>query len=239
MPRPRSWRPDLATSCLVLMVLLIVIGGLIFWRPFLTRSSQQVTEVPAPPALFVLAEFPVAPNQQACENSVTVTSDTRFATFQLRPAKPSREGGPPVGFVLSGQGYRATAVVPGGYPGGSVTLRITPPRHTLIGTACFVNLGTKPVLLDGTTEGRTIARPALEIAGRPVTGDVALSFQGLRSESLPEELGVLFDHASNLTDGLVPVWLIWLIAPLVAFGVPIALILAYYSAMLEDFGDAR
>lgn len=236
MPRTRSWRPDLATSCLALMVLLIVIGALIFWRPFLTRSSQPITEVPAPSALFVLNEFPVAPRQQACENSVTVTSDTRLATFQLRPAKPTPTGGPPVGFILTGPGYRASAVVPGGYPGGSVTLPITPPVRNLVGTACFVNLGVKTVLLDGTTEGRTISRPALEIAGRPVTGDVALSFQSDRSVSLLSELGVLFGHASNLTDGLVPVWLIWLIAPLVAFGVPIALLLAFYSAMLEDFG---
>jgi len=57
--------------------------------------------------------------------------------------------------------------------------------------------------------------------------------------SVLTELGVLFGHASNLTDGLIPVWLIWLIAPLVAFGVPIALILAFYSALLEDFGEAR
>jgi len=236
MPEHRSWRPDLATSCLVLMVVLIAIGALIFWRPFLTRSSQPVTEVPAPSALFVLSEFPVPAGQQACEDSVTVTSDSRLVTFQLRPAKPTPTGGPPVGLTLSGPGYRASAVVPGGYPGGSVTLPITPPPRDLIATACFVNLGVKKVLLDGTTEGRTVSRPALEIAGRPTAGDVALSFQDNRSVSVLGELGVLFGHASNLTDGLVPVWLIWLIAPLVAFGVPIALLLAFYSAMLEDFG---
>ena len=238
MPRQRSWRLGLATSCLVLMVVLIVVGALIFWRPFLTRTSQPITETPAPSALFVLSEFPVPPHQQACMKSVTVTSDSRLATFQLRPPKPTPTGGPPVELILSGAGYRATAFVPGGYPGGSVTLPIRPPQHDLIGTACFVNLGATKVLLDGTTEARTISRPTVEIGGRLAPGDIALFFQSNRSVSVLAELDVLFGHASNLTDGLIPVWLIWLIAPLVAFGVPIALILAFYSALLDDFGKA-
>ena len=221
------------------MVVLFVIGALIFWRPFLTRRSQPITEVPAPAALFVLSEFAVPPHQQTCMNSVTITSDSRRATFQLRPAKPTPTGGPPVELILSGAGYRASAFVPGGYSGGSVTLPITPPARDLIGTACFVNLGAAKVLLDGTTEGRTVSRPAVEIAGRPVPGDIAMYFQDTRSVSVLEELGVLFGHASNLTDGLIPVWLIWLIAPLVALGVPIAMMLAFYSALLEDFGDTH
>ena len=90
MPRPRFRWPDLATACLVLMLLLIVAGALIWYRPFLTRSTQPISEIPAPSALFVLSEFPVPPHQQACMKSVTVTPDSNLATFQLRPAKPTQ-----------------------------------------------------------------------------------------------------------------------------------------------------
>ena len=221
------------------MVLLIIAGALIWYRPFLTQREQPIAEVPAPSALFSLTEFPLAANGRTCMKSVTVTPDSHLATFSLRPAKASPGGGPPVELVLIGPGYRASTAVPGGYAGGSATVPLAPPKRSLIATACFVNLGRTSVLLDGTNEPRTVSRPSVEIAGRQVAGDIALSFEEDVPQSLVDRLGTVFGHASHLTDGLIPVWLIWLIAPLVAFGVPIALILAFYSAMLEDFGGTR
>ncbi len=230
---------SVATWCLLLMVQLIIIGALIWYRPFLTQREQPIAEIPAPSALFSLTEFPVPANGKACMNSVTVTPDTRVATFSLRPAKASPVGGPLVELILTGPGYSARTLVPGGYGGGSATVPLAPPKRSLIATACFVNLGRTTVLLDGTNEPRTVSRPSVEIAGQHVPGDIALSFEEDVPESLLDRLGTVFAHASNLTDGLIPVWLIWLIAPVVAFGVPIALILAFYSALLDDFVDAR
>jgi hypothetical protein len=44
----------------------------------------------------------------------------------------------------------------------------------------------------------------------------------------------MFDHASNLTDHLVPAWLIWAIAVIVALGVPAATLAAFCLALRED-----
>jgi hypothetical protein len=234
-PISRYGRVGLPTLAALLAGGLILAGALIWFRPYLTQTQQPVAEVPTPSALFAVSEFAVLPHKQACMNSITVDPNNRIAQFQLRPAKPSPQGGPPIALVLSAPGYRATVDVPGGYPGGGVALPITPPpTHALIGTACFVNRGRTTLLLDGTTEPRTIARSATSINGKSVAGDIALTFLNSRQLSLLDRLGEVFGHASNLTDHLMPTWLIWILAILVAFGVPLAVVVAFYVALRED-----
>jgi hypothetical protein len=141
--------------------------------------------------------------------------------------------------VLSAPGYRATLAVPGGYPGGGVALPIAPPRRAEIGTACFVNRGSTTALLDGTTEPRTVSRSRTQIDGRTVVGDIGLTFLEARPTSLLEHMGEIFDHASNLTDTLVPAWLIWVLAVLVALGVPAAVVTALWRSLREDEAGGR
>jgi hypothetical protein len=223
-----------APAAAALSVALLLVGALVWFVPFLTTAHQPVAEVPAPAALSVLTPFPVAPRTQACMYPVTVTPGSEIAQFGLRPAAPSASGGPPVELVLSARDYHATLAVPGGYPGGSVALPIAPPRRAEIASACFVNRGVTTVLLSGTNEARTLAAPETTIAGRPASGDIALTFLRARQISLLDRLGEVFGHASNLTDDLVPSWLIWIIAFVIAFGVPAAAVAALYRALRED-----
>jgi len=231
-PRPRPTRALLATAAAVLVVLA---GVLIWFVPYLTRRTEVVAETPDPAALFTLAEFPVPPRGSACMSDVTVDPDSRLAQVRLRPVNPRAALGPPVELVLSAPGYRGVVRVPGGYPGGIASLPLSPPpSRPLIATACFLNVGHTTVLLDGTTETRTLSRSNTLLDGRPVPGDVALTLFDNRPRSLLSRLGEVFGHASNLTDHLVPVWLIWLLAPLVALAVPIGVLAAFYRAMRED-----
>ena len=172
-------------------------------------------------------------------SSVAMTPASRVASFLLRPEKRTPAGGPPVELMLSAPGYRATLHVPGGYPGGSVALPIAPPRRAELGTACFVNRGKSVVLFDGTTEPRTVSRSHVLLDGHAAVGDIALTFYDSGSRSLAGHLGEVFDHASNLTDRLIPVWLIWLLAVLVAFGVPLAVTAAFYLSLREDEATGR
>jgi hypothetical protein len=233
LARPRS---ILAAA---LMAALILAGALIWYRPYLTARSNAISEVPAPSALFAVSEFSVPAGGRACMDSVTVNPNSRVAAFMLRPARPTPAGGPPVDLVLSAPGYRATLHVPGGYPGGSVALSIASPPRAEIGTACFVNRGRSTVLLDGTTEARTVSRSRVLVDGYTAVGDIALTFYDSRSRSLLDGLGEVFGHASNLTDRLVPVWLIWLLSALVALGVPCGMTVALYHALRTDERSGR
>ena len=231
--RPR-WRISLAAVCVAVMAIVMLAGALKWYRPFLTRATQPVASAPAPTALFQVTEFRVPAHQQACMSSVSVTPQSDRAFFLLRPPSPTPKGGPPVLFTLTAPSYRASLAVPGGYPGGSVDLPVAPPRAPVIATACFFNRGPGPVVFDGTTEDRTVSRAAVTINGRPKHGDIALIFYDSRPQSVLDRLGGIFTHASNLTDGLVPVWLVWLFAVLTALGVPAAIIFAFYRAIAED-----
>jgi hypothetical protein len=221
------------------MATLILAGALIWYRPYLTARSNAISEVPAPSALFAVSEFPVPAGGRACMDSVTVNPNSRVAAFMLRPARPTPVGGPPVDLVLSAPGYRATLHVPGRYPGGSVALPIAPPPRAEIGTACFVNRGRSTVLFDGTTEARTVSRSHVLLDGHTAVGDIALAFYDNRSRSLLDRLGEVFGHASNLTDRLVPVWLIWLLVVLIALGVPCGMTAAFYRALRADERSGR
>jgi hypothetical protein len=214
-------------------------GALVWFRPYLTLERTLTAGVPAPAALLAVSEFPLPAHGTACMGSVAVTPAGEVASFRLRPAKPTPRGGPPVELVLSAPGYRATLAVPGGYPGGGVALPIAPPRRAEIGTACFVNRGSTTALLDGTTEPRTVSRSRTQIDGRTVVGDIGLTFLEARPTSLLEHMGEIFDHASNLTDTLVPAWLIWVLAVLVALGVPAAVVTALWRSLREDEAGGR
>lgn len=232
----RTWwraRPSVPVACAALVAALIIAGGLIWFRPYMTNARPAIAEVPTPPALFALTTFAVPPKGSVCMNTITLTPQSAVAEFGLRPAPPSHSG-PPVDLVLSARGYHAVLAVPGGYPGGSVALPITPPKHAEIGTACFVNKGRSTVLLPGTTEPRTVARSGTYVNGTSVVGDVALSFSEAHERALADRLGEIFGHASNLTDHLIPAWLIWVIAVLAAFGIPTAVVAALYAGLRED-----
>ncbi len=223
--------PRMATA---LAAAAIVLGALVWFRPYLTRRQAFPSAVPAPVALGPASTFAVASGVQACMYSVAVEPDSRVAGFRASPATASSAGGPPVELILEGRGYRTSSLLPGGYRGGVVSVRVTPPRHSLLATACFVNRGAETVTLAGSTEARTISRSGTTIAGAPVVGDIALRFLDTRPSSLLDSLGTVFGHASNLTDHLVPVWLIWILALLTAFGVPVAILAAFHRALVED-----
>jgi hypothetical protein len=224
--------PGLAAA---VALLLIVAGGLLVLRPHLRGGQELVAGVPAPAAFYAITPFDVPPHEQACMSSVTIDADSRLAAFGLAPATATKHGGPPVDLVLRAAGYRGVVKVPGGYPGGSAALPIVPPpKRSEIGTACFVNLGSTTVALNGTVEGRTVSRSSTVIDGRAVAGDIALTFIGDGTRPLLDEINETFDHASNLTDGLVPVWLIWVLAVLVLGFVTLGVVAAFYLALRED-----
>jgi hypothetical protein len=227
-------RPEFALLAAALALLVMFVGALVYYGPFLTRKQTSVSQVPAPNALNARSQFAVPPGQQACMTSVAVEPSSRSAQFEVSLAKPSRHGGPPIDLVLSAPGYRSVGHLAGGYPGGVVSVPVTPPPRSLLAEACFIDRGNTPAVLAGSVEARSISRSGTTVAGTSVVGDIALTFLEGRPRSLLGSLGTVFGHASNLTDHLIPVWLIWVIALLGALGVPLCVLGALYIALRED-----
>ena len=225
-------RPALLVTGLAAVVMLL--GALAWFRPYLTRKQFSTSTVAAPSALIAVSPFALAPGQQACMLNVAVEPNSFAAQFELHAAKAGARGGPPVALELSAPDYRSVSELAGGYPGGLATIPVKPPRHSLLATACFTDKGNTDVVLLGSAEARTISRSPTTVAGVGVVGDVALTFIDTRPHSLLGQAGTIFSHASNLTDHLIPVWLIWILAVLVAFGVPFGILAAFYTALSED-----
>jgi hypothetical protein len=233
-PNPRTRRLNLPALG-ALSIGVVVAFGVIFWfAPAISQRGVEVAGVPAPPAFYAVTYFPLHPHERACMNAVTIEPQARIAQFRVLPAHGARSGGPKVELILTAGAYRTTAFVPTGYAGGEAHLAIRPPAHPELGDACWVNRGSKTALLSGTVEPRTVARPQLTLGGRAVLGDVALEFTDNRELSLPGWVNEMFGHASNLTDGLVPVALIWLLAIALIVAVPSGLVAAFYLALRED-----
>ena len=167
-------------------------------------------------------------------SSITLVPRGRVVQLELGEASGSGHRNPPVDVALSAPGYSAIAHMPRGEPEGVVALPIQPPRRTAIGTACVINRGRTPAVLFGSAEPRTRSRSTLTINGRLSTGDIGLSLLDNRGRSRLSRLGEVFEHASNLTDHLIPVWLIWLLSVSSLVVVPVAVVAFFYRAVQED-----
>jgi len=219
-----------------LMVGLIVLGAFASFRPFLTHRMPHVADIPTPTSLSIVSRFQLPPGGKDCVETVTVDPKSQMVVFGLHLAKGQVHGRGSIGFKLSAPGYQAesSVPVPRKLTVESTTLPITAPAHEEIATACFLNHSNAEVLLDGTTEPRTISRSLTQVNGNPAIGDVALAFYERQPDSLLDRLGEMFAHSSNLTDNLIPTWLIWILAALIAFGVPCGIVLAFYLAVREN-----
>lgn len=227
-------KPSLAVGAAAVAVLVILIGVLAWYWPAVTASGEPIAEVPAPGPLFSLAQFTVPAHGRACMESVTVTPSSQLIAFTVFPVGKGKDGGPPLELSLDAPGYHTHTTLSGGYSGGAAQLPITPPPRPLIATVCFHNRGSRPAALTGSAEARTIARTPLTINGAPRAGDVSITLYQREPRDALQLLGQLAAHASNLTDGLIPPALVWILGLLCVLGVPTATVLALHASLSSE-----
>jgi len=228
---------------------ILLLGALALFLPYATRKRPLVAGVPAPPLSLGRGQFasnPVArqlvvrAHGQACMDNVTIEPQAGLVEFGVEPANGGSSGGPPVEVAFRAPGYRASGEVPAGYLGASrVAVSFTAPEHAVIGTACFIDKGSSAIVLEGTYQAETTYRSLTTVNGKHVGGQVALTFLGEQRRRLIDRLGEVFGHVSVLTDRLVPVWLVWLLAVLVVLGVPFCVLGALWFALDADQAAVR
>jgi hypothetical protein len=230
---PSSPRSTARVAVLV-AVAVILCGALLLFASFLLHKERAVVGTPGPRPEFTGTEFTVPAHQRACMSSITLAPEARIAQLELREPSGGAHGSPPIDVLLAGAGYRALAQLPAEQSEGRVEVPIRPPRNSLIGTVCIINRGTSAAVLAGSREPRSRQRSMLTIGGRPTSGDIALTFLESRQRSRLGRVDEVFTHASNLTDHLIPVWVIWILSVATLLGVPIGTVAAFYRALRED-----
>jgi hypothetical protein len=211
----------------------VVLGALILLVSYLLHSERAIAGTPAPRALFKATVFTLPAHGRACMSLTTLPPNGRILQLELAEVSASSHGTPPIDALLTAPGYRELAHLPGEQPEGEAQLPIRPPRRYMIGTTCLINQGGTAVGIAGSTEPRSISRSELTINGTPMAGDIALTFLGAHAKSRLSRLSEVFEHASNLTDHLIPVWLVWVLALATLFLVPIATVALFYRALQE------
>jgi hypothetical protein len=80
------------------------------------------------------------------------------------------------------------------------------------------------------------SRSTMTIDGKPATGNLTLTFLERGKQSVLAHIPTAFEHVSNLTDNLIPVWLTWVFALLTLVCIPLGIVAALRRAVLEDDG---
>ena len=177
------------------------------------------------------------PGEQACQDGIDVPQGGGFDAVTV-PLDTFGRTGPPLQVVVRRTGARdvlARGSLPGGYTGagGATTIRVTPavPEGTRI-AVCLRNAGSVRVGIRGNAD---IASPTTTLLqqGKPVGADAALTFVRARRSTL-SGFGVSADHAALFKAGWVGPWTFWVLAALVALGVPALLAFALARAGRED-----
>jgi hypothetical protein len=234
MPR----RP--AAIVALLGLVLVGVGALVEWRPFVTRDRAVVTATPSLAGLFNRTDVPLAPGRTACIGPVPIPRGSAVVQLALTTLKSPR----PVPLIVTAEGdggYRSrmrTASYPVG-PASVFGVALRPPRRDVIGRVCVRNAGRRRIALTGTTEERSLTAATTRVDGRRQRADVALTLLEARPRSLLDRAGDVLDRASAFTGGLMPTWLLWPLVLLLAAGVPLAVFGGFYAALRSDEPRAR
>ena len=177
----------------------------------------------------------LAPGQVACQGAIDVPDGAGFDTITVpldasgRPATIQatvKQAGSPLVLArgtLTGAGTQA----------GPTSVHVAPPvaARTRI-DVCLRNAGDAPVGVRGNAD---VAAPSSTLfkQDKPVGADAALSF-ARAPRSMLSLFGVSADHAAVFKAGWVGPWTFWLLAALVALGVPALLAFALLRAGRED-----
>src|SRR4051794_8153944 len=195
---PRRWALGAFTIVLVALALLKM-------GPWLRVVVRPTSSVPGPDPLAAVAPIRLEPRRSACVKDVGLDTDSRVALIVVRPVR-GRAGALRV--VASGPGYRAAGSTP---PVAGVRAPVTavlaPPPRSMIGRVCVVNPTQRPVVLEGSAEGRTDTRQVTEVAGKPAPG---LSLQLLHGDVQRRfrETPLLLRRAAEYKAGFLRGWML-------------------------------
>jgi hypothetical protein len=220
----------------VTAVAIILIGALVWFVPFVSRSRQPVSSTGASPPFSNVTPVRLPASSVLCMTDVTIGTDARIAQFTVIPgASPA----PPLRVSANGpDGYHSPEVdVPGGQRNaGPQTASIRPPTHPVIGEICVRNAGRVAISLVGTTENRTSGRERAVIDGEPIRPDVQLALLERDSRTMLQDAPEVLQHMAAFKGSFVSSGLLWVLLLLVVLGVPVLVVAAVAEATTDGRG---
>jgi hypothetical protein len=227
---------------LATMAVLLVLGAYGIAK-VLHHPRDAITAVATPAPLHTMTPITLKPGQQACQDAVALSPDTRVVRIYSGAPTPQV---PQLHVTVHGEGYRADVLSPPGTgPGtgsdGIYDTRIPAPPRSVLTTVCVqtAQRSGQSAMLAGSKEDRVRSRSTTAIGGRASTtklGIVLLSGGDVSAASHPKEV---LQRAATFQPPFVGWFSLALLGLLLVLGVPAAAVWAVLRALREDEVAAR
>src|SRR3954471_3936774 len=204
----------------------LVIGALLFMRPFVTRDRDVIASTPAAAGAFSpLVPIELKPHDQLCVTAAPLDSDSKLGrVLAYTFGKP----GAPLAVDTYAKGFHSQTRLPAGYPEGQVELPVKPPDQSTEGEVCVRNAGSAKVGIQATQVGQRFSRPRPYLNGFGLEQDVPMTLHKSQQKTFIQQTPRAVDHAAVFVP-LAP-WAIWLLLALALIGIPAGVLFALARA---------
>ena len=204
----------------------VLIGALLFMRPFATRDRDVIASTPAAAGPFSpLIPLELKPRDQLCVTAVPLDSESKLArVFVYTFGKP----GARLDIDLYAKGFHSQTRLPAGYPEGQVELPLKPPGAATEGQLCVRNAGSTKVGIQATQVGQRFSRPQPYLNGGGLEQDVPMTLHEPGQKDLIRQMPRAIDHAAVFVP-FAP-WALWILLVLAVIGIPAGVLFALSRA---------
>ena len=204
------------------------------WIPWATKARTVIASTPVPPPLNNYTPAPLKGGQTGCMQTVTFSPATQVGEIAL-VTRGAAGRGPQLDITAKAPGYRAATEIGAGWvTDDTVRFNLATPLKPVIGDLCIHNTGKQTIVLNSTTEFRTMGRPQLVIAGQVQPADPKLIFYRRGKASYLSRTGEILRHAATFTAPLFSRWVLGLLALAALIGMPLAIAFALRGAFDAD-----
>jgi hypothetical protein len=205
--------------------------------PWLTRERQSVSSTPTTLSRFALTDVRLRHGAEVCVRGVGI--DRTADGLQLRVVDVGKaDVTPTLGIEVRAPGYESHTRLAGGYPFGvPVVVPVRRPARDVDGARVCVRNRGKAIALTGTKEPVELAKVRVRLDGRTIVPQPWLTFVRRAPISVLAHAGEILDRVAAFRPFPAVPALLGLLAALVLFGVPIAVVSALATAERADRRD--
>jgi hypothetical protein len=225
---------SMARFAAVLGLIVVLVGALHWWRPFLTEQRAIIASTPSPGPRSVGVNVALKPRSRLCVGPVRIDHTTARAQFTLAASRPglarlavqARAPSYSFGTALDPTLQRTAT---------ALAIPITRPPHDVTGELCLRNAGRSRLLFVGTNDPLSIGLARTRVDDKELADQaVELELLQARQQSVLARFGTIVHRAADLTGNLMPFWLAWLLVVTLVIGTPLAIVAGFWATLRHD-----
>ncbi|HEX7297894.1 MAG TPA: hypothetical protein VF257_02735 [Solirubrobacteraceae bacterium] len=221
----------LALVAVLAGLVVVIIGALSWWRPFLTTERGYPASIPQPSPLYTIPLVDLIRGAQVCFGPAVMDTQSELAVFRVSTAK---RPGSPINLTIQGSGYRFAGRTRGGYADNEVLhVPVQPPKHDLAVRICMRNAGNRKMSLFGAND-QTKAPFKVTVDGKDSGTAVQFAFYERKPVSIAARLPTIVHRMQVFRPAFLGPWLFWPLAFMCVVGLPLGALWALWRAIVDD-----